>query len=302
MRKRITEAHLLLVVTFGLYIGFQFFSQRLLPPMPRAWYMVAGQMVLVLPGLCWMWYRKADFKTFGFVAVSGDNLKMALCVLACAYPVVIILNMLSMLFVENAMSSVIPSVLQYGLFPSLFIMALMPAFNEEFLCRGILYHAYRSISKVGGIVLSAFIFGLLHLNFNQMPYAFFVGIVFALMVEATGSVYTSMVMHFCLNGFNVVLNFMAGNQSGDTSAAASSNAMIQEIIASPQMLKRTLLMVVVLIIIFGGLTAAAIARTFQMNGRNLRAECTEEISMIDIWILTFIGFALFLSYFNTVFL
>ncbi len=40
-------------------------------------------------------------------------------------------------------------------------------------------------------------FRTLHLNFNQMPYAVYLGIVFALMVEATGSIYTSMLMHFC---------------------------------------------------------------------------------------------------------
>ena len=35
----------------------------------------------------------------------------------------------------------------------LFVMAVMPALNEEFLCSGILYGAYRHHSKKAGIFL-----------------------------------------------------------------------------------------------------------------------------------------------------
>ena len=45
-----------------------------------------------------------------------------------------------------------------------------------------------------------------------MLYAVYLGIVLALMVEATGSIYTSMLMHFLLNGFNVTMNFMANQR------------------------------------------------------------------------------------------
>lgn len=107
---------------------------------------------------------------------------------------------------------VMPYMMRMGYFPMLFVMAVMPAFNEEFLCRGILYGAYRQRAKTTGIWLSALAFGLFHLNFNQMLYAVYLGIVLALMVEATGSIYTSMLMHFLLNGFNVTMNFMANQR------------------------------------------------------------------------------------------
>ena len=40
-----------------------------------------------------------------------------------------------------------------------------------------------------------------------MPYAFFLGIIMALMLEATDSIITTMIMHFSLNGFTTVLSF-----------------------------------------------------------------------------------------------
>lgn len=266
---------------------------------------IVGQLILVLPGICWMRFQKINFEeTLGFRSISGENLKMAICVLICAYPVIVMLNMISMLFVKNAMASMIPSVMRIGFWPSLVIMALMPAFNEEFLCRSILYQSYRPVSKLGGAILSAFIFGLLHLNFNQMPYAFYVGIVFALMVEATGSVFTSMIMHFLLNGFNVGLNYFIGNNQSETAAQsqAATNQMLDEIMSSPEHFWKSVLPMLVVMVIFMLLTGLMIAKTFKMNGRNLKNECGQRESILDIWVIIFIGFALILTYFNTVFL
>ncbi|MGN0203958.1 MAG: lysostaphin resistance A-like protein [Coprococcus sp.] len=311
MQKRITEAHLLLVVTFGLYIGFQWCRQWL-PFESTVFQVVAGQLILVLPGACWMKYKKVDFKErFKMHTLSGENVKMALAVLLCTYPAAVLLNILSMMFVKNAMTSVISSMVPLGLFPMLFIMALMPAFNEEFLCRGILYQAYSPASKVGGAVLSAFVFGLLHLNFNQMPYAFYIGIVFALMVEGTGSIYTSMLMHFVLNGLNVVLNFItySSNPADAEASLEASQQMISEMTASPEVFWKSFLMMVVLLIFFIGMTGIMIWKTFKNNGRSLKSQDIintelkdERTSVIDVWILFFIGFALILTYLNTKFL
>ena len=123
---------------------------------------------------------------------------------------------------------VMPYMMRMGYFPMLFVMAVMPAFNEEFLCRGILYGAYRQRAKTTGIWLSALAFGLFHLNFNQMLYAVYLGIVLALMVEATGSIYTSMLMHFLLNGFNVTMNFMA-NQRLIADAAVNQQQVTESV-------------------------------------------------------------------------
>ncbi len=311
MQKRITEAHLILVVTFGLYIGFQWCRQWL-PFDSTVFQVAAGQLILVLPGACWMKHKKADFKErFKLDTLSGENVKMALAVLFCAYPAAVLLNILSMMFVKNAMTSVISSMVPLGLFPMLFIMALMPAFNEEFLCRGILYQAYSPISKVGGAILSAFVFGLLHLNFNQMPYAFFIGIVFALMVEGTGSIYTSMLMHFVLNGVNVVLNFISYRSSpvSTEESMAASQKMIGMMTESPEAFRNNLLMIAVLLLIFIGMTGIMIWKTFKINGRSMNSQevpetelKAERTSIVDVWILFFIGFALILTYLNTNFL
>jgi membrane protease YdiL (CAAX protease family) len=296
MQKRVTTAHLILIVTFGLYMGFQWCAQKVFGLTDPVIRIVMAQLVLVLPGLCWMLYQKVDFKEmFSFRTVSSENLKMAVLVLILSYPSIMMLNLISMLFVQNAMSSVISSLTSLGPGAMLFVMAVMPAFDEEFLCRGILYHAYRPVSKAGGVVLSALIFGLLHLNFNQMPYAFYIGIVFALMVEATGSIYTSMVMHFLLNGFNAGMNYLAAVSGAMTTSES-------QITAVSDMSAGRLAGAIAVLVIFTILTALAIIKTFKMNGRTMKTEKKEKGLILDVWIIIFIGFALFLTVVNTVYL
>jgi hypothetical protein len=220
---------------------------------------------------------------------------MAVLVLILSYPAIVMLNLLSMMFVQNAMSSVMSAMTSLGPVSMLFVMAVMPAFDEEFLCRGILYHAYRPVSKVRGAILSALIFGLLHLNFNQMPYAFYIGIVFALMVEATGSIYTSMVMHFLLNGFNVGMTYLAA-VSGSMTTSESQITTVSDMSAG------RLVGAIVVLVIFTILTALAIIKTFKMNGRTIRNEKKEDGSVWDIWIVVFVDFTLFLTIINTVYL
>ena len=47
--------------------------------------------------------------------------------------------------------------------------------------------------------MSGLIFGLMHLNFNQFSYGFVLGVIFAAVVEASGSIYASMAIHFLIN-------------------------------------------------------------------------------------------------------
>ena len=63
-------------------------------------------------------------------------------------------------------------------------------------------------SVIAGIVISALCFGLMHGNFNQIPYAVYLGIVFAFLVEATGSLLSSMLLHMLFNAFNTALLYI----------------------------------------------------------------------------------------------
>lgn len=128
---------------------------------------------------------------------------LSLVVLMFASPMASWLNLLSQLFAKNEISNSIYEVTQVvPMWLGIAIIGCLPGFIEELLYRGIIYNAFRKRSILTGIVVSALTFGLMHMNFNQIMYAIYLGILFALLVEATGSLVSSMVLHMVFNAFN----------------------------------------------------------------------------------------------------
>lgn len=104
-------------------------------------------------------------------------------------------------------------ILAYPFPVAFFVIAVTPTICEELLFRGVLYRGYRKTGRWVAIVLSAFLFGIMHMNLNQFFYAFVVGIIFALVNEVTGSILPSVFLHLYMNGRSTVLLFLMANSS-----------------------------------------------------------------------------------------
>ncbi len=115
-------------------------------------------------------------------------------------PLTTLINAISMLFVENTITSMWNVILNVQFPLMLFLMAVVPACVEELVFRGISYGGYRKYgTKFASVMLSALMFGLMHMNLNQAMYAFAIGILLALLMEATNSVFPTMLFHFVYN-------------------------------------------------------------------------------------------------------
>jgi hypothetical protein len=91
---------------------------------------------------------------------------------------------------------------------NLIYMAVLPAVVEEYLFRGVMFQCLRSCGLFKTAVITALMFALAHGNLNQFLYAFEVGLFLAYLVEASGSVYASMLAHMCLNSVTVLLVYL----------------------------------------------------------------------------------------------
>lgn len=78
-------------------------------------------------------------------------------------------------------------------------ISLSPAFAEEFLFRGVYYNELRPYGRTQAILISAALFALMHQNIEQIFYTFVIGIVMAIMYEATGSIWCSVFFHMINN-------------------------------------------------------------------------------------------------------
>ncbi len=82
--------------------------------------------------------------------------------------------------------------------------ALMPAFVEEFAFRGILLQPLRAWGDWFAIIVSAVLFGMMHANMTQMPFAIIAGVALGFATVVTGSLWTSICIHFLNNLASVV--------------------------------------------------------------------------------------------------
>ena len=97
-----------------------------------------------------------------------------------------------------------------GLLLNMVVVALIPAIGEELTFRGVLQQALTRKMKNPhvAIILSAAIFSFIHFQFYGFLPRMFLGILLGYMFYVTGSLCTSMLMHFLNNGTAVVLYYL----------------------------------------------------------------------------------------------
>ena len=96
-----------------------------------------------------------------------------------------------------------------GLLLNLLVIALIPAVGEELTFRGVLQQGLtRKMNPHAAIILSAAIFSFIHFQFYGFLPRMFLGILLGYMFYITGSLWTSIAMHFVNNGTAVVLYYL----------------------------------------------------------------------------------------------
>lgn len=160
--------------------------------------------ILIITIIYFIVTKQNPIKLIRFKPVKISTLILLIFLMILMMPIVSLFNAISLLFAESASDSLVGLTDNKSFLVSTLVMAVMPCIIEELANRGVIYHTYRRVDVIKGILMSAVIFGAIHLNFNQFAYAFIVGIFFALVVEITNSIFSSMFMHFIMN-FNSVI-------------------------------------------------------------------------------------------------
>lgn len=97
----------------------------------------------------------------------------------------------------------------WGLLGNLLVIALIPAIGEELTFRGVLQQSLtRRCNPHLAIWLSAFIFSFIHFQFYGFLPRMFLGLILGYMFYYSGSLWTSILMHFINNGTAVVVAYL----------------------------------------------------------------------------------------------
>ena len=90
----------------------------------------------------------------------------------------------------------------------LFVFALVPAVMEELLMRGIVLSTLRPLGNVTAVSVSALMFGLLHGNLAQAPYAFLMGLILGSIYIHTDSLRPVIAVHALANTIAVIMSYL----------------------------------------------------------------------------------------------
>jgi membrane protease YdiL (CAAX protease family) len=192
-------------------IFFQLIGGRWLGTFSVPAVLVISQLVYLIPVLLFVVFAKVPVKQW----IPHERIRFSVVLMTVLFvlllqPLMVCLNIITMLFSKNYVMETQAGLRGLSFGTQLILMALMPALSEEFMFRGIFYGAFRKKGIFCGAIFSGLVFGMLHLNFNQFGYALMLGAAFALLLEATGSIFYCMVGHFVINGMSVVLSFVTG--------------------------------------------------------------------------------------------
>ena len=211
-----------------LIAGSQFFSLGIIENL------LVSQMVILLPALIGLFSQKEKVKAcdLGFRRIKISTIFLvALYTLLCM-PLVTVVNAISMLFVDNTVAALSSEILAVPFPAALVMIAVFGPFSEEFVFRGIVFNSYKKDGNtMGAVLLSALVFGFMHMNFNQAGYAFVIGFALALIMIATNSIWASVIMHFIINGQSVCMMYiteylMPGSLAADAAAMTREDLLM----------------------------------------------------------------------------
>ena len=215
------------VLIFVLIVSSQFFSLGIVLNL------LVSQLTILLPACISIFLnkKKIEISDLGFQKMKLSTVFLTILYTLLCMPLITVVNAITMLFVDNTVIAISSEILALPFPVSLLIIAMIGPFSEEFVFRGIMYHSYRKDGNaLGAVVLSALVFGFMHMNLNQAGYAFVIGIALAVLMIATGSIWAPMVMHFMINGQSVCMMYLTEYFMPGTLAAESAAMTKQDLL------------------------------------------------------------------------
>lgn len=165
-------------------------------------------------------FKKIEGKYLAAICMAG----ISLCMLSQVIAVLFGLNM-SLFGIDVSENIDQESVISvFDLLMGTLCTAILPALVEEFAFRGLVIGVLEKHGKLFAVFTSALLFGMLHGNFAQIPFAFTVGLVLGYVRIKTGSMYPSIIIHFANNFFAVLVT------SGVAMAPENIALMIETVI------------------------------------------------------------------------
>lgn len=96
----------------------------------------------------------------------------------------------------------------FGIFLSLMATVVTAALVEEFVCRGLVMGILKKHGEGFAICVSALLFGLMHQNFVQIPFATLIGLILGYITIKTDTLWIAIAIHAFNNAISVLFDYL----------------------------------------------------------------------------------------------
>ncbi len=216
----------LLLLIIGIFIGNEVETSKVVEDMSvdtLKWYQASSSLLFfLLPAFLFVVFvfRGRYFYFLGFKKADKQNMYvLAVCAVMFTFPFVFWLGELNRMIplpewmtrMEESTARQMEDFLKvrnwYDVYVNVIVIALLPAICEELFFRGALQRVTIHLTKnpLVGIIVAAFLFSALHLQFAGFLPRMFLGIVLGILYWYSGSLWTCILAHFVFNGTQVLL-------------------------------------------------------------------------------------------------
>ncbi|MCM1988952.1 CPBP family intramembrane glutamic endopeptidase [Oceanirhabdus seepicola] len=219
------EKPLLKVHTFFLFMLVWSIAMQFVPS-PEGTYQ---PLALFLPCVLYFIFDRQAFRR---IIVKFKPLKMSALLIIpliwiCMLPLdITIISTYEALFGDE-LSTLITSNTVTNPWMLILLTAVTPAVFEELVMRGIILDGYRNKKVHIAAIMNGLIFGMMHLNTFQFTHTFATGIVMTYLVYITGSIFSSMLLHFINNSFPVFIEIFSNPAVSETTEVASTTSSFE---------------------------------------------------------------------------
>lgn len=176
--------------------------------------LITEYILILIPSILYIKIRGLSIKkTLKLNKISPKQILYVIGISLFTYPIAVFFNLIVISVLSlfgNLNQSAAPMADNPALYIfSLFVIAITPAICEEVMFRGVIMNAYEKISKRKAIIYSAVLFGIFHINIQNLVGPILLGIIFGITVYKTNSIYAAMIGHGLNNAIAVTIGYFA---------------------------------------------------------------------------------------------
>lgn len=257
-----------LLLSAGAYVQNRNFTSGIL---------ITEFVIILLPPLILLKLKKYNIReVLRLNRVSFLNLVIIFSMMLFTLWIVTILNLFNLWLIKAIFGRVLVSPLPIAETPLLVNILLIggsAGICEEVMFRGVIQRSFERMSVFWSIVITGFLFGLFHMDFQKLLGTFLLGVLIGFIVYRTNSLFAGMFAHFTNNSLAVIISTLAGKlpQGAEVQAGEDTiNDLFAMLEAMPSAQLIGVIMVYAISVLFCAAALAGLIWAFVLNTSKTR--------------------------------